>query len=166
MMESGSVSSSVSSLSAPVGIPSNLPDLCVSLVLWVTEHFHLNSRDIILLPVPLPVQILRRDTWIVDFLLKVFFFYDHFNGHEAHDLSRFQSCVLYLLGRHKKVSLFCHCPLPLNWWSTFGVQMHELVCVLLGFLTNGAPVHANIDGSFSDMDPEISAFPISYILIS
>lgn len=81
-------------------------------------------------------------------------------------LSSFQSSVLYLLGIHLKVSMLCDCLLPLNWWGTFGMQIHELICVLLGFLTSGAPVHTNIDGSFSDMDPEISAFPVHYILIS
>lgn len=91
----------------------------------------------------------------MDFLIKVFFFHDCFNGHETHWTDHFSEWCPAFVRKTYKMSVLCHCPLPLNWRSIFGMQTRELICVLLGLLTKGTPVHAKLDGGFNKTDPGI-----------
>lgn len=103
----------------------------------------------------------------MDFLLKIFFFCDCFNGHETHWTDQFsEQCPAFARKSYKG---FCALSLPTasqlvkdlgvaNTWA--GLR------VLLGLLTNGAPVHGKPHGGFGNMGPEISAFPTPYVPIS
>lgn len=103
----------------------------------------------------------------MDFLLKVLFFCDFFNEHETHWTHQVSEWHPVFVTKTYKG--FCALSLPAasqpmkhlrdaNTWAG--------LCVFLGFLTNRAPVHAKLDGGFSDMDAQSSALPTPYVPIS
>lgn len=51
----------------------------------------------------------------MDFLIKVFFFHDCFNGHETHWTDHFSEWCPAFVRKTYKVSVLCHCPVPFNW---------------------------------------------------